>query len=177
MKDLLIHKCLKNEQGFALIITLLVLAVLTVLGTAAINTSSFELKITGNERMARQRFITADSGWKQAGPFLNALNSPPDVVNKTLKSGDTSYDWNDDYYNTVRNFGSGADGNTNNTFAGNPDGMINAMSYWYRVVYNSDVPAQGFSAGYRSFQYTVTCNANGQAQVTTGVRKVFKVGY
>ncbi|WP_321493169.1 pilus assembly PilX N-terminal domain-containing protein [uncultured Desulfobacter sp.] len=177
MKYLLIHGCLNDEHGFALLIVQLALAVLTVMGVAAVNTSNFEFKISGNERMARQRFIISDSGWKQAGPFLNALNSPPDVVNKTLKSGDTSYDWDDAYYNTVRNFGSGTDGNTNDTFTGNPDGTINTMLYWYQVVYDSDVPAQGFSEGYRSFQYTVTCNANGQAQVTTGVRKVFKVGY
>jgi len=177
MKYLLIHDGLRDDRGFALIITLLVLALLTVIGTAAINTTSFELKITGNERMARQRFIAADSGWKQAGPFLNALNSPPDLVNKTLKSGETSYDWDDDYYNTVRNFGNGTDGNTNADFAGNPDGTLDTMPYWYQVVYDSDAPAQGFSSGYRRFQYKVTCNANGQAQVTTRVTKVFRVGY
>ncbi|NDY71794.1 hypothetical protein DO021_01415 [Desulfobacter hydrogenophilus] len=168
MQRVLIHDQLKDEQGFALVITLLVLALLTMMGTAAINTTSFELKITGNERMARQRFIIADSGWKQAGPFLNALNAPPDAVNKTLID-----------YDTVRNFGDGSDGNTNDDFSTNPppDGVINNMNYWYQIVYDSDAPAQGFSSGYRSFQYQVTCNANGQAQVITQVQKVFQVGY
>ncbi len=166
MHHVLIHDHLKDEQGFALLITLLVLALLTMMGTAAINTTSFELQITGNERMARQRFIIADSGWKQAGPFLNALNAPPDAVNKTAMD-----------YNTVRNFGNGSDGNTNDDFSANPDGTISNMDYWYQVVYDSDAPAQGFSSGYRSFQYGVTCNANGQAQVFTQVQKVFQVGY
>ena len=153
MQRMLIHDRLKDEQGFALVITLLVLALLTMMGTAAINTTSFELKITGNERMARQRFIIADSGWKQAGPFLNALNAPPDAVN----SGSLDYD-------TVKNFG-------------NPDGTISNMDYRYEVVYDSDAPAQGFSSGYRSFQYAVTSDANRQAQVLTQVQKVFQVGY
>jgi hypothetical protein len=164
MQHVLIHDRLKDEQGFALVITLLVLALLTMMGTAAINTTSFELQITGNERIARQRFVIADSGWKQAGPFLNALNAPPNAVNP----GSLDYD-------TVKYFGS--DGNNNDDFAANPDGTISNMNYWYRVVYDSDVPAQGFSSGYRSFLYDAACNANGQAQVLTQVQKVFQVGY
>ncbi|MCG8550276.1 MAG: pilus assembly PilX N-terminal domain-containing protein [Desulfobacterales bacterium] len=170
MQHALIHDRLKDEQGFALVITLLALALLTMIGTASINTTSFELQITGNERMARQRFIVADSGWKQAGPYLNALNAPPDAVNRSLMD-----------YNTVRNFGNGSDGNTNDDFSTVPpppqDGTISNMNYWYQVVYDSDTPAQGFSSGYRNFQYEVTCNANGQAQVLTRVQKVFQVGY
>ncbi len=160
------HNPLTDEQGFALVVTLLILALLTVMGTAAINTTSFELKISGNERMARQRFIVADSGWKQAGPFLNGLNGPPDAVNMSTND-----------YNTVRNFGNGGDGTTNDDFSANPDGTIGSMPYWYRVVYESDARAPGFSSGYRQFQYGVTSNANGEAQVSTQVQKVFKVGY
>lgn len=167
MRRQLTTKCIANDQGFALVITLMILALLTVIGTAAINTTSFELKIAGNERMARQRFIAADSGWKQSGPYLDAKNAPPEMVN----TGQTPYDW------TVRNFGDGGKNQFNDDFSGNKDGQVNQMPYWYKIEYLSDSAAQGFSQGYRSFQYQVICNANGKAQVGARVRKVYQVGY
>ncbi|WP_022668518.1 pilus assembly PilX family protein [Desulfospira joergensenii] len=168
----------KNESGFALISTLLIMSLLTITGLAAINTTSFELKIAGNERRAHQRFYSADSGWKQAGPYLNAQATPPSFVNTTLKAGDSSYDWDDIYYNIVRNFGDGGDKTTNAAFStGTEDGRISNIPYWYRLAYQNDFPAIGFGAGYRDFQYEVKCNSNGTSEVVTGVRKVYRVGY
>lgn len=161
-----------------MITTLMILALLTVIGAAAINTTSFELKIAGNERQANQRFYTADSCWKQSGPYLNALASPPDFVNTTFKAGDAAYDWTDMYYLIVRNYGDGADGILNDLFPDNTeDGSIAANTYWYRLVYENDFQAVGFGANFRDFQYDVRCTAEGSTQVGTNVRKVFQVGY
>ena len=160
----------KNENGFALISTILVLAILTFIGVAATKTAIFELKIAGNERRANQRFYTADSGWKQSGPFLNARAAPPKAINLTLKSGDTSYDWTDEFYQIIRNFGEGADGTLNNGFPAN-------IPYWYRMLYQKDNQAIKFGADYRDFQYGVECNADGTAEIVTRVKKVFRVGY
>jgi Tfp pilus assembly protein PilX len=167
-----------NEAGFALITTLLILALLTFIGLMGINTTSFELKIAGNERQANQRFYTSDSGWKQSGPYLNALASPPDFKNTTLKSGDTAYDWSDEYYLIVRNYGNGNNATLNNAFpSGTEDGNLSEIPYWYRVRYENDFQALKFGANYRDFQYEVISNANGEAQVMTTVRKVYRVGY
>ena len=65
-----IYNMQNNEGGFALVAIILILAVLTAIGIAGTNTTIFELKIATNERKANQKFYTADSGWKQAGPFL-----------------------------------------------------------------------------------------------------------
>ena len=86
---------LENEDGFALITTILILAILTFIGIAGTNTAVFKLKIAGNERQAYQKFYTADSGWKQAGPFLNAMATPPDFVNLSLRLVDSSINWDD----------------------------------------------------------------------------------
>ncbi|MCG8683622.1 MAG: PilX N-terminal domain-containing pilus assembly protein [Desulfobacterales bacterium] len=158
---------LYNEDGFALITTLLILALLTVVGTAAIETTSFELKIAGNERLVQERFYIADSGWTQTGPHLNALASAPDFVNLSLLPGNT----------TVRNYGDGTDSVLNDTFTVNPDGIINGTSYWYRINYEQVYSVTKFGPGYQEFEYSVDCTANGEAEVATIVRKIYQVGY
>lgn len=168
----------KNENGFALISTLLILVLLTFIGISGTSTTIFELKIAGNEREANQRFYTADSGWKQSGPFLNAMAAPPRTINLTLKTNDTSYDWTDEYYQIVRNYGDGTDGLLNDSFDVDArDGIITNVPYWYRVRYESDRQALQFGAGYRDFRYEVKCIAEDKTQVETSVTKVFRVGY
>jgi len=51
-----------NERGIALIIALLVLLVLTLIGISAISTTTFENRISGNERAAAEAFYTAEAG-------------------------------------------------------------------------------------------------------------------
>ena len=173
-----IVKPMQNEDGFALMLALMMMVILTLFGVAATNTTIFELNIAGNERWAAQRFYTADSGWKQGGPFLDTRATPPMVVNLDLKPGDTSRDWTDEFYQVVRNFGEGGDGTLNDDFsAGSEDGMIANIPYWYRLAYQGDDPAVMFGADYRDFQYGIVCSADGTAEVATMVKKVFRVGY
>ena len=49
-------KTLKNEQGFILITSLLMLMVLLVIGIAATNTTTTELQIAGNDKVMKQNF-------------------------------------------------------------------------------------------------------------------------
>jgi hypothetical protein len=53
---------LRGERGFALIIALLVLLVLTLIGISAINTTTFETSISGNERVGTDAFYAAEAG-------------------------------------------------------------------------------------------------------------------
>ncbi len=64
---------LTNEKGLALIIALLVLLVLTLIGISAINTTTFETSISGNERVGTDAFYAAEAG-TQIG-----LNQLPDT--------------------------------------------------------------------------------------------------
>lgn len=171
-------KDINNEKGFALITTLLVLSILTFIGIAALNTTSFELKIAGNERVAYQRFYTADSGWKQSGPFLNTLATPPGYVNVKPAEVDYNYVWGD-YEYIVRNFGDKTDfpADEDALPADAVDGSVSSVPYWYRIQHDGDQKAAGFGTEYRDFQYQVTCNADGTTEVNTLIRKVYKVGY
>ncbi|MGD9824792.1 pilus assembly PilX family protein [Desulfobacter sp.] len=49
-----------NQQGFALISAILFLVLLTVIGIAALNTTSVELQITGNDRIYRTDFYNQE---------------------------------------------------------------------------------------------------------------------
>jgi len=53
-----------NEQGSAIVVALLALAIVTLFGISSIDTSNIELKIVRNERMYQQCFYVADSGWQ-----------------------------------------------------------------------------------------------------------------
>jgi Tfp pilus assembly protein PilX len=177
MQRLIIPPCCKNEDGFALVIALIMLVVLTLLGIAATNTTVVELNIAGNERVTAQQFDAADSGWQQAVPYLDRKASPPDFINQTLAATNPDYQ-------IVRNYGSGGDGILNSAFtAGTQDGVFANMlniQYWYRVIYSSDAAAPKFGTNYRTFQYDTECNAvtaGGSAEVATILAKVYKVGY
>ena len=57
-----IMKSVTNEKGIALVVALVMLALLTLLGTFALSTSSTELFITGNYRNSQYAFYAADAG-------------------------------------------------------------------------------------------------------------------
>ena len=57
-----LYKSIGNEKGAVLVIALMLLAVLTVLGVAALNTTTTEIRISGNEKVYKQAFYTAEAG-------------------------------------------------------------------------------------------------------------------
>ena len=56
---------LKNERGLALVVALMLLVLLTVMGLAAISTTTTEMQITSNERTDAQAFHAAEAGIKE----------------------------------------------------------------------------------------------------------------
>ena len=55
-------KTINNEGGFVLIVALMIMVVLTIIGIAATNTSIFELKISGNDRVHKRALYQAEAG-------------------------------------------------------------------------------------------------------------------
>ena len=55
-------KPINNEKGAVLVVSLIVMGVLTVIGTAITMMSSIELNIARNERMAKSAFCRAEDG-------------------------------------------------------------------------------------------------------------------
>jgi hypothetical protein len=70
---------LRSERGFALVIALLILLVLTLIGISSINTTTFETSISGNERVGTDAFYAAEAGI-QVGlnqlPVTDPINIP-----------------------------------------------------------------------------------------------------
>jgi len=59
-----------NENGFVLIVAMLMLVVLTLLGIMATNTTVTELQIAGNDKLHKQSFYDADGGTEFASEVL-----------------------------------------------------------------------------------------------------------
>ena len=55
-------KIRRSEEGFVLVTSMIILVTLTLLGIAAIMTSTIEIKIAGNDRLHRETFYQADGG-------------------------------------------------------------------------------------------------------------------
>jgi hypothetical protein len=53
---------LKNESGSVIIIAMIILVLLTIIGVAAINTSTTEVQIASNEQLHKIAFYAADGG-------------------------------------------------------------------------------------------------------------------
>ena len=68
-----------NEQGFVLVLSLIMLVVLTVLGIAATNTTIIELRISANDKLTQQTFYRADAVTREAMGHLliNSLDIAP----------------------------------------------------------------------------------------------------
>lgn len=52
---------LQSQEGAVLVIALMLLAVLTILGAAALNTTTSEIRIAGNERVYKNAFYNAET--------------------------------------------------------------------------------------------------------------------
>ncbi len=55
-------KKLKEENGFVLVLTMLLLLVATLIGLSAVNTAVYDNRISGNKRMSEQAFYIAEAG-------------------------------------------------------------------------------------------------------------------
>jgi len=51
-----------NEEGFALVLALMFMVVLTIIGIAATTNTSLELQIAGNEKVHKKTFYAAEAG-------------------------------------------------------------------------------------------------------------------
>ncbi|NTV51208.1 MAG: hypothetical protein HGA69_00020 [Desulfobulbaceae bacterium] len=72
----------ENEDGFLLVVTMLILVVLTIIGISATHMTQVELKIAGNDRVHKETFYEADGG-TELGMRLAYDNAVCLQVNKT----------------------------------------------------------------------------------------------
>ena len=76
---------LNNENGFALLSSMLFLVILTVIGIAATNTSSIETMIAGAEKNRQRAFFAAEAGIEHCTAILMDRMSENYKKNSLLK--------------------------------------------------------------------------------------------
>lgn len=64
------YKIGRNDQGFVLVTSMLIMVLLTILGIAATNTSIFELQIAANDRDYKRNFYKAEGASFEAAQEL-----------------------------------------------------------------------------------------------------------
>lgn len=79
------HHGSKKQRGTALIVSLLILTVLTILGVASMSTNAMEEKMAGNSRKIDLAFQAAESALRDAQTDLTKNN--PTVFDSTCTNG------------------------------------------------------------------------------------------
>lgn len=72
-----------NERGAALLMTMVMLVILTLIGIAATKTSTFEIKFSGVEKNKKAAFYTAEAGIEHAKKLMDG---------ETFDSGTETWD-------------------------------------------------------------------------------------
>ena len=86
---MVIETYLKNERGLALVVALMLLVLLTVMGLAAITTTTTEIQLAGNERTDAQALHSAEAEIKEA-LFRTSLPTGVQGANTIANSGSTA---------------------------------------------------------------------------------------
>ena len=76
---------LRNEDGSVMLVALLLMAVLTIMGVAAINTSNIEILISSNDRSYKQNFYRSEAAAYEAAQIVE------DAVDADLMPATTQY--------------------------------------------------------------------------------------
>lgn len=95
----MITKTIKNEQGFVLIVSLLMLVVLMIIGIAATNTTTLELQISGNDKVSKQTFYQADGGTQVGAELVEDSIDRSGYANDGFAVGPVTVQHRDFYLN------------------------------------------------------------------------------
>lgn len=156
----------KNENGFVLILTMVMLAVLSVLGVMVLNSTETELKITSNSRMTSDAFVATELATEFAVQKIIDLPTVADGAVYDLSGDGDLDDILPDSIELIVN------GNEIDTFTGqSPPGMDNSTStdadqgniYWTS---GGSAGSTGSSAYYRVSVET-RARGNSTARVET----------
>ena len=155
---------LKNENGSALILALLILVLLTLMGISATTTSTVGVQMAGSEKFYDLAFYSAESGWQRA---LNWLDDQYPGVTDNLVWDGTSF---------IAVAGSLEEADT----VGIPLAVDNNTQYFVKIEFAGTAPVPGYGTSFRRFNYRVNSvgvgsgNARSEVEVTAG--KVFDMG-
>jgi hypothetical protein len=94
---------LRTERGFAALIALIMVGMLTLLGLAALSTSDDEMNIAGNNLQEVRAFYAAEAGLETAAATLQAEYDSTGIPPTIMPAGSLHVNQCDVYYSTVDN--------------------------------------------------------------------------
>ena len=105
------HVIFSGERGAALIVSLLMLVVMTMIGVSAMQTTALEEKMAGNQRDLNQAFQAAEAALRDAEIWLrNQTGEPVPVGNgSTGVFTRDALDPNGNWWKTIGNWASGTE--------------------------------------------------------------------
>jgi len=162
---------LADETGSAMVMALMVLAVLTIIGISAINTSTTELQIVRNEQIYQINFYQAESSAYEAAQLIELETSNDDLLPRI-----TAPDWINDITDTSGNpvelfipgnwVDDGSASDNSDLASINADALYAAISKGVRKGSSLDIAAS------RLYEYAVF----GHAQSNAG-SVIIEIGY
>jgi len=73
MTNLMIKKKKRDQNGMVLILTLLIMAIMSIIGVAAMTRSRIDIQVSHNTKVARQAFYMADSGIEMSPKIIRQI--------------------------------------------------------------------------------------------------------
>jgi PilX N-terminal len=142
-----------DREGFALVTTLLIVLVLSVLAVAVAWMATSEKKISFAEGVHISSVYSADAGGEAGINFLRMADSPPHIT-----------DYTD---NSVLNIGETA--------------VLNSQTFEFDCFYDGKSPRPGWGVEFMDYDYRVSstgrASTSGESQVTLVASRLFKEGY
>jgi len=129
-------KSLNNEQGTAVVIALIMLCVLTIIGVAAIDTSTVETIIAGVEKERQGSFYAAEAGIEHVKGMLTSLFVSRNAA-KMAGGGDPDWDFALDGSESGISTAAGANYTGGTDWITNGDGG-SGYTYTVRIWNNTD---------------------------------------
>jgi Tfp pilus assembly protein PilX len=151
-----------NERGATVVIVLLVSVVLALFGVVSLMTSRTEVLIVGNDKLYRQAFYTAESGWQVAANWLVSVY--PGITDARSTKD-------------VAKYLSGDAGDAREWL---PMSDNANLEYAFDMQFVQAVNTPGYSTDFKRFEYRVETTGRwegkAEAQIRIGAGKVYYVG-
>lgn len=147
---------ISEEKGAAMVISLMVLVILSLLGSGAIITTTTQVQIAANQKQSKIAFYAAESGWQRVAQWLDqqSLLITNDMTDQEIAEDLT-----------------GIDSATSVPVASDDD-----INFSASITYNGMGNAPGYSTDFKRFDYKIESTGRGHnnasSRVTVNVEKV-----
>ncbi len=157
---------ISEEKGAAMVISLMVLVILSLLGSAAIITTTTQVQIAANQKQSKIAFYAAESGWQRTAQWLDRQVS---IITTDMTDQEIAED-----------LICGNDPECVSTETSVPVSSDDDINFSAKITYNGWGNAPGYSTDFKRFNYKIESTGRGHnnasSRVTVNVEKVFYNG-